>query len=64
MRCGVPDKHRDAPGGPVWPTEGQALRLSGQRCASLMMLGITVLGAPCRKAGEPGEMGHYPCTLV
>ncbi len=56
VRCRVSDKHRDAPGGPVWR--------SGQRCSSLMMPGITALGAPCRKTGEPGEMGHYLCTLV
>ena len=63
-RCGVSGKHRDAPGGSVCPTEGQVLWPSGLRCASLMMPGITVLGAPCRKTAEPGEMGHYLCTLV
>ncbi len=64
VRCGVSVKHRDAPGGLVWPTEGQVLRPSGQRCAALVMPSITALGAPCRKAAEPGETGHYPCTLV
>ena len=59
VRCGVSDKRRDAPGGPIWPTEGRVLRLSGRRCASLMIPGITALGAPCRQTGEPGEMGHY-----
>ena len=64
VRCGVSDKRRDAPGGPVWPTEGQVLRPSGQRCAALVMPGITALDAPCRKTAEPGEMSHYLCTLV
>ena len=58
-RCGASDKRRDAAGGPIWPTGGRGFRPSGQRCTSLMMLGITALGAPCRKAGKPGEMDHY-----
>jgi hypothetical protein len=64
VRCGVSDKHRDVPGGPVWSNEGQVLRTSGQRCASFVMPGIAALGAPCRKSGEPGEMDRYLCNLV
>ena len=51
-------------GGPIWTTEGRVFRPSGQRCTSLMMPGITALGAPCRKAGKPGEKGHYCLPLV
>jgi len=27
-RCALSDKHHDAPGGPVWPTEGRGTRWS------------------------------------
>ena len=64
VRCGVSGKRRDAAGGPIWTTEGRFFRPSGLRCASLMMRGITALGAPCRKAGKTGEMGHSCLSLV
>ena len=63
-RCGASGKRRNAAGGPIWTTEGRVFRPSGQRCTSLMMPGITALGAPCRKAGKPGEKGHYYLPLV
>ena len=63
-RCGASGKRCNAAGGPVWPIGDRVFRHSGQRCASLLMLGITALGAPCRNAGKPGEMSHYCRPLV
>ena len=63
-QCRTSGKRRNAVGGPMWPTEVRVFRLSGQRCASLMMPGITALRAPCRKAGKRGEIGRYWLPLV
>ena len=43
---------------------GQIDSSETERCAFFMMPGIPALNVPCRKIGEPGETGHYRCTLV
>ena len=66
-RCAAPGHRASAttrPAGRYGPPEAGFSGLPDSVAASLMMAGITALGAPCRKAGKSGEMSHYYLPLV
>ena len=63
-RCGHRASAATRPAGRYDPPEAGFSGLPDSAAASLMMPGITALGAPCRKAGKPGEMCQYYLPLV